>query len=104
MSKTSLVVPIHKPGPLPNGADGCHTRANHPAPHYPALSAGMCCGVSVAEWLNSMGPDDAPFGCGRLHKGNGELVKNIDVRRNWTRDQGTSHVRFQNPLEVDGGR
>jgi hypothetical protein len=62
----TLVRASHKPGPLENGADGCHARFGN---------EGMCPGVEVAEWLNSLGEDHEPYG--NAGKTNGQ------VRVNW---------------------
>lgn len=51
MSKT-LVKANHAEGPLPNGSGGCYARH---------AEQGRCPGVKVAEWLNALGDDDAPY-------------------------------------------
>jgi len=49
----TLVRARHQPGPLPDGDGGCFGRS--------ALN-GMCPGVHTAQWLNSLGEDEEPFG------------------------------------------
>lgn len=74
-TNTSLVKAQHPNGPKLNGADGCHTRWFN----------GYCSGQQTAEWLNSLGPDDAPYGNGSHNK------TNYQVRRNWIQSSN-AHV------------
>jgi hypothetical protein len=59
----------HIVGPAQNGHDGCHARLSH---------SGICPGVKIAEWLNSLGEDDAPYGSLKR-------VTNGEVRDNYLR-------------------
>lgn len=77
MAKT-LVIVKHAPGPMQNGGDGCCARW---------AEDGMCPGVKLAEWLNGLGDDDAPYtkrpdGTTRMTCG--------EVRDNWIR--GNTHI------------
>lgn len=60
---------------------GCHTRWSS--------EQGLCSGVKTAEWLNSLGDDDAVYGKFGLAS-NKQTVTIGEVRRNWLR--GDSHI------------
>jgi hypothetical protein len=79
MSKT-IVTAQHPGGPLKNGVDGCCTR----------WMDGFCSGRRAAEWLNSLGDDEAPYGSGGGVRINGHVVTNGEVRFNWL--SGNQHV------------
>jgi hypothetical protein len=64
-----LIAPKHDPQPLPNGSDRCYGRWGN---------AGCCPGLSIAEWLNTLGEDEAPYGQ--------TSHKNLDVRLNWLKN------------------
>lgn len=72
----TLVAAKHAPGPHINGHDRCHARAGHD---------GMCPGVDLAKWLNSIGPDDKTY----LVEGDRVITCGM-VRDNWLR--GNDHI------------
>lgn len=78
-ARTKTLVTAKHVGQGQNGFDGCHARIHH---------GGRCPGHETAAWLNSLGPDAAPFytdtkGVVRTRCG--------DVRDNYLRFAG-SHV------------
>lgn len=76
MAKT-LVEAAHPGGPFANGTGGCHTRWHD----------GLCSGTHTAEWLNSLGEDEEPYGSKRL----GRIITCGEVRRNWLTSD--AHIR-----------
>lgn len=77
LGKTTLVKSAHPDGPKPNGAGGCFTRWFN----------GFCTGQTTAEWLNSLGPDNAPYGNGSHNR------TNFQVRQNWVK--GNMHIVWE---------
>lgn len=71
MAKT--LVEAKHPGRGINSLGGCYTRWSND---------GLCSGVKTAEWLNSLGEDEARYA------GN---TTNGDVRNNWLR--GSDHIQ-----------
>jgi hypothetical protein len=77
----TLVVAKHEHGPATNGHDGCHARFNND---------GICPGVAVAAWLNSLGDDEAPY------KRTGRTCG--EVRDNWL--SGSNHIVAAEPEQA----
>jgi hypothetical protein len=70
MSRVTLLAPRHGTDVAVNGEGGCHARV---------ANGGRCPGIELAEWLNGLGDDDAPYGKSGARTG----TRNIDVRMNW---------------------
>ncbi len=77
----SRVQPEHGNDQKSNGTAGCFTRWS---------DNGRCSGVRAAEWLNSMGDDDAPY----FSNGSRPEITNRTVRENWVRAPN-SHVTWE---------
>lgn len=83
------VIASHAPGPFENGVGGCAARY---------ASKGFCPGVQIAEWLNGLGDDDAPYGGGTVRNPRNPqaILTNGDVRDNYI-TAGNCHVKALEP-------
>lgn len=82
MAKTLVAAKHHSNPGARNGDGGCHGRW--------ANDDGSCPGVKLAEWLNGLGDDDAPYysDAGFARKA-GDTTCGM-VRDNWLR--GSDHI------------
>ena len=88
----TIVTAKHSGGPFKNGLDGCHTRWRN----------GFCAGHETAEWLNSLGDDDAPYGTRPpLHAKDGHVITNGEVRLNWLSSDSHIVTTDRRRLELD---
>lgn len=82
MAKTWIVAK-HSAEPAVNSTDGCHARVGN---------GGICPGAQIADWLNSLGDDDAQY---QKWPSGVERATNGDVRDNWLRHN--DHVVAREP-------